>query len=62
VALPIALQRRTIRRWLGQQGIVDLSFEDIENVRLLLAGGAPAKINLPRDRHARRRAGKIFLE
>jgi len=61
-ALPVALQRRTIRRWLGQEGIVDLGFDDIENVRLLLAGGTPAKINLPRDRHARRRAGKIFLE
>lgn len=61
-ALPVALQRRTIQRWLAQEGVVDLGFDDIENVRLLLAGGAPAKINLPRDRHARRRAGKIFLE
>jgi tRNA(Ile)-lysidine synthase len=61
-ALPVALQRRTIHRWLGQQGIVDLAFDDIENVRQLLAGRAPAKINLARDRHARRRAGKIFLE
>lgn len=61
-ALPVALQRRTIRRWLGQEGILDLAFDDIENVRQLLAGGAPARINLPRDRHARRRAGKIFLE
>jgi tRNA(Ile)-lysidine synthase len=61
-ALSVALQRRAIRRWLGRQGIVDLAFDDIENVRQLLVGGAPAKINLPRDRHARRRAGKIFLE
>ena len=61
-ALPVALQRRAIRRWLGEQGIVDLAFDDIENVRRMLAGGAPAKINLARDRHARRRAGKIFLE
>jgi len=61
-ALPVALQRRTIRRWLWQEGIVDLGFDDIENVRLLLSGGPPAKINLPCDRHARRRAGKIFLE
>ena len=61
-ALPVALQRRTIHRWLGRQGVADLSFDDVESVRQLLAGGAPAKINLPRDRHARRRAGKIFLE
>jgi len=61
-ALPVALQRRAIHRWLRRQSVVDLGFDDIENVRRLLAGGAPAKINLPRDRHARRRAGKIFLE
>ncbi len=60
--LPVALQRRAIHRWLAREGAIDLGFDDVENVRLLLAGGTPAKINLPRDRHARRRAGKVFLE
>ncbi len=60
--LPPALQRRTIRRWLTQRGVPDLGFPVIEEVRGLLAGGAPSRINLPRGTHVRRRAGKIFLE
>lgn len=60
---PRALQRRTIQRWLQAQGVVDLDFDTIELVRALLEPDAPrAKTNLPRDRHARRRAGKLFLE
>jgi tRNA(Ile)-lysidine synthase len=62
-AQPRALQRRTIHQWLQNRGIVDLDFEAIERVRSLMDREATiAKINLPRDRHARRRAGKIFLE
>ncbi len=62
-AMPVPLQRRTIMRWLRANGIRDLSYNVIERVRSLLApGGAVAKVNLPGDRHARRRAGVIFLE
>jgi len=61
-ALPSALQRRVVRRWLMQQAVADVGFEDVEEVRRLLGGGAPAQINLAKGRHARRRAGKIFLE
>ncbi len=57
-----ALQRRAIRRWLNERGVPDLGFDVIEDVRGLLRGGAPARINLPRAAHVRRRAGKIFLE
>ena len=60
--LPPALQRRVIRGWLMERGVPDLGFAAVEEVRGLLAGGAPARINLPRGAHARRRAGKIFLE
>jgi tRNA(Ile)-lysidine synthase len=60
--LPSALQRRVIRQWLTQRGVPDLGFAVVEEVRGLLAGGAPARINLARGGHARRRAGKIFLE
>ena len=60
--LPSALQRRVIRQWLAQREVSEPGFEVVEKVRGLLAGGAPAKINLARDRHVRRRAGKIFLE
>ena len=62
-AQPRALQRRTIQRWLGARGVTDLDFETIERVRSLLdRDAAIAKVNLPHDRHARRRAGKIFIE
>ncbi|MFL6519538.1 MAG: tRNA lysidine(34) synthetase TilS [Chthoniobacterales bacterium] len=62
-AQPRALQRRTIQRWLHSRGIVDLDFETIERVRSLVEPEAPhAKTNLPRDRHVRRRSGKLFVE
>ena len=62
-ALPVALQRRTILKWLRAQNISDVGFEVIERVRSLTEReGSIAKVNLPRDRHARRRAGRIFVE
>ena len=62
-ALPIALQRRSILKWLRAQNISDVGFDVIERVRSLADCDAPtAKVNLPQDRHARRRAGKIFIE
>lgn len=60
---PRALQRRTIHRWLRARKITDFDFETVERVRALLdPNAASAKTNLPRDRHARRRAGKLFVE
>jgi tRNA(Ile)-lysidine synthase len=62
-AQPRALQRRTIYKWLQAQGIGDLDFDLIERVRALVEPDAPtAKTNLPRGRHVRRRAKKIFIE
>src|SRR5437867_5391219 len=62
-ALPVALQRRAILKWLRAQNISGVGFDVIERVRSLADREAPiAKVNLPRDRHARRRAGKIFVE
>jgi tRNA(Ile)-lysidine synthase len=62
-ALPIAVQRRALLKWLRAQNISDLGFDAIERVRSLThPDGRVAKVNLPRDRHARRRAGKIFIE
>jgi hypothetical protein len=62
-ALPIALQRRALLKWLRAQNVADVGFDAIERVRSL-ADRDPriAKVNLPENRHARRRAGKIFLE
>jgi tRNA(Ile)-lysidine synthase len=60
---PRALQRRTIHLWLQARGVANLDFETIERVRALLDPEArQAKTNLPQDRHARRRAGKLFIE
>ena len=62
-ALPVALQRRAIMKWLRTQSISEVGFDVIERVRSLADRQAPiAKVNLPGDRHARRRAGRIFLE
>jgi tRNA(Ile)-lysidine synthase len=60
---PRALQRRTIHLWLQTRGIANLDFETIERVRALVERDARvAKTNLSHDRHARRRAGKLFIE
>jgi tRNA(Ile)-lysidine synthase len=62
-ALPIALQRRALLKWLRGQNVPDIGFDAIERVRSLGDRDARiAKVNLPGNRHARRRAGKIFLE
>jgi tRNA(Ile)-lysidine synthase len=62
-ALPVALQRRAILKWLRAQKISEISFDVIERVRSLADhNDATAKVNLSRNRHARRRAGRIFVE
>jgi tRNA(Ile)-lysidine synthase len=62
-ALPIALQRRQILKWLRRQDVANVGFNVVESVRSLLDHDSRvAKINLPQDRHVRRRLGKIFIE
>jgi tRNA(Ile)-lysidine synthase len=62
-AMPVTMQRRTLREWLHSHDVPDVSFELIERVRALLdLVSGVAKTNLPRSRHARRRAGRIFIE
>jgi tRNA(Ile)-lysidine synthase len=62
-SLPVALQRRTILRWLRAQEVSGITFDVIERVRCLASQNATvAKVNLSQDHHARRRAGKIFIE
>jgi tRNA(Ile)-lysidine synthase len=61
--LPVALQRRAILRWLRSRDVANVGFDVTERVRALLdADERVAKINLPQDRHVRRRSGKIFIE
>ena len=60
---PIAKQRRLLRAWLKVHRVTGVGYEEIERVRTLLDPNAgPAKINLPGDCHARRRAGELFVE
>ncbi|MGH8046694.1 MAG: tRNA lysidine(34) synthetase TilS [Chthoniobacterales bacterium] len=59
---PLALIRRTLRRWLALQNFQP-TFEMVELVRSLLAPEAKvAKVNLPGGAHCRRRAGMLFIE
>ncbi len=61
-AMPLALQRRVVHAWLRGHGFPEVSFAEVERVLSLLNLDGPAKVNLPGDAHARRRAGIIFLE
>ena len=62
-AMPIAVQRRMLHKWLRARDVPDLSFDLVERVRALLdLANRVAKTNLPQDRHVRRRAGQIFIE
>src|SRR5262249_54607133 len=62
-ALPIALQRRAILKWLRARNISNVGFDAIERVRSLANGDTRIeKVNLRKNRQGRRRAGKIFIE
>jgi tRNA(Ile)-lysidine synthase len=61
-ALPLAFQRRAVQAWLCGQTVPNVGFEDVENVLRMVHQRTPAKINLSSNQHARRRAGRIFLE
>jgi tRNA(Ile)-lysidine synthase len=61
--MSVALQRRMLHRWLRSANVANIGFDLIERVRQLLdSAGRTAKTNLPRNRHVRRRGGKIFIE
>jgi tRNA(Ile)-lysidine synthase len=62
ITLPVPLQRRVLLLWLRARQVPNVSFEDVENVRRLVAVRSPAKVNLSAGQHARRRAGKLFVE
>ena len=62
-SMNVAVQRRMVHRWLRAGDVSNVGFDLVERVRGLLdVMGGVAKTNLPGDRHARRRAGKIFIE
>jgi len=58
-----ALRRRVVLRWLRNANIPDPGFAETNLVLSLLdTRNGPAKINLRGNRHARRRAGRLFFE
>jgi tRNA(Ile)-lysidine synthase len=61
--MSLAMQRRVLHKWLRDGDVADVGFDLVERVRALvdLTRGV-AKTNLPGNRHARRRAGRIFIE
>ena len=60
---PVAGQRRLLRAWVRERTKNEPDFETVERARALaLSHTAPAKMNLPRGWHLRRRAGKLFVE
>jgi tRNA(Ile)-lysidine synthase len=62
-ALPVALQRRAIFKWLRAQNISEIGFDLVERVRSLMdPTPGPAKTNLAKNRYVRRRTGTIFIE
>ena len=60
-AMPDALRRRTVLRWLRRSRVPEPGFAETCRVLSLLDTAGPAKVSLPGDHHARRRAGRIFL-
>jgi tRNA(Ile)-lysidine synthase len=61
--LPVALQRRQILKWLRTHNVGNVGFDVVESVCALVdRNSLIAKINLPQDRHVRRRSGRIFVE
>ncbi|MDR1146692.1 MAG: tRNA lysidine(34) synthetase TilS [Verrucomicrobiales bacterium] len=57
----VAWQRRALRAWLASRGVTDADFAQIEAVRGLLTDPKPSRVNLSRDRHCQRRAGRLFI-
>jgi len=57
-----ALCRRVLHAWLKNRSIEEPGIAEVERVVSLLNPEGPAKINLAANRHARRRAGVLFIE
>ncbi|HEY8990911.1 MAG TPA: tRNA lysidine(34) synthetase TilS [Luteolibacter sp.] len=58
-ALPEALQRAAIHRYLSEHGIAGLDRDLLDRALALLDPTNPAVLNLPGNRHLRRRAGRM---
>lgn len=57
-----AAQRRRIFSWVTAQTGASPDFNEVESIRGLIICNQPAKINLKKGRHCRRKQGKLFIE
>ena len=62
LAMPLAARRRTVLAWLRHHAVPEPGFQETERVLALLDTAGPAKVNLPGHLHARRRAGRLWIE
>lgn len=61
-AQPEFALRRIIWAWLLARGVAGLRRRHVEEVAAMVAVGGPAKVNLPGDKHVRRRMRELFVE
>jgi len=61
-ALPGAMQRAAIHRYLSAHEVVNLDRELLDRALALLNPNGPSVLNLPGGRYLRRRAGRCFVE
>lgn len=60
---PMAWRQAVMTGWLRERGVVDVSFELVARALSLIEPAVThAKVNLPGDRHLRRRAGRLLVE
>jgi tRNA(Ile)-lysidine synthase len=59
--LPIGQQRAILQAWLQAQGVSDITFAVIENVRRLLTQERPSRCNLARSWWVQRSAGQLEI-
>ena len=60
-ALPEAMQRTAIHRYLSDHRVPDLDRDLLDRAMALLDATGPAVLNLPGGRHLRRRAGRMIV-
>lgn len=57
-----SMQSRILQRWLAEaHGIPKIGFREVEAAISMLRPDGPARINLPGDRHLRRKAGRLTV-
>jgi tRNA(Ile)-lysidine synthase len=60
---PAAIQSRLLQTWLVEHlGLAGIENADIESALTMLGSKGPAKVNLPKNRHLRRKAKRLWVQ